>query len=463
MSKNSFVRFVILWGVSFACALIVAWPSLRYPWYWDDYHLIRVFTGEELASVFRGPWDVDNIESVSYRPLWVVANHLRAWLFGENIVLQRLFLLAVLALFTALVALAAHMLGLLLPYAAGAAAFSLLPKSNHANLMWLTDATHALSGIPVALCALLPAATQGKARYLWPVAGFLLALTGLSVREDIAALFPFVVLVQAVRAAQADRDMPRAPRLRVLARWALLVFRATAPLLAALLVYFAARKAYVDGAVTGFNFAGFVAHVRMTFLIMGMRAWRTTLIAWCVFAALLLGAALIGRGRIAAMRWQVAAWLVCALVGCVPGLVTERSNLLMVPTVLFALALAAALQALARSGAHKAVPVLAVLASLTFGVITFRQTRRALLAGHPESTDTITYAGDFLYGPYARRATIPPERRASGEVYLRQFGIESRDTYKRALRDVIKAASKRPKRPQADGKPFRPPNPFLVH
>src|SRR5688572_19621486 len=96
------LRLALLFVTTLMAALLVAWPTRTYPWYWDDYHLIRAFSPEELSRVFRGPWDVDGIESASYRPLWVVANHVRAWLFGEHILMHRLFLLAVLALFTTL-------------------------------------------------------------------------------------------------------------------------------------------------------------------------------------------------------------------------------------------------------------------------------------------------------------------------------------------------------------------------
>ncbi len=127
--------------------------------------------------------------------------HRRLLLF----VLHHLFLLFVIALFTSLLVFAVHVSGLGLPFVLGAAVFALGTKSNHANLMWLTDATHALSGIPVAICCLLASMRSGSPSRRLQALIFVLGLTGLLVREDIAALFPLVVLLGAA-APKYTRD-----------------------------------------------------------------------------------------------------------------------------------------------------------------------------------------------------------------------------------------------------------------
>jgi hypothetical protein len=392
-----------------------------------------------------------------------VANDARAWLFGENILLHRLFLIAVLALFTSLVTLAVEALGLAFPYAASAALISVLAKSNHANLMWLTDATHALSGIPLAFACFVPLSTSGLSRLLWPVLSCALALAGLLVREDIAALFPLVVIVQVQRAHLArKRVAPEGPR-QMFVAGCLLVLRASAPLAASLALYFAARKSFVADAVMGFSFRGLASHAKMTFLPMGTRVWRSVKLGYSLLIAFLLGTTFFRTGRLGAMRWQIGTFLGCTLIACTPGLVLARSNLLMVPNLLFFFALASAVQELVRRNLHKSVALTTLALCVTLGVITFRQTRRALLSGHAQSTQTIEFAGEFLYGVYASRATIPTERRAAGEAYLREFGIYDTNSFKRALPLIIKDAQKRPKRPNVEGRPFNPPNEFLVH
>jgi hypothetical protein len=459
-------QFAILFAVSFGSALIIAWPSLRYPWFWDDYHLIRAFGADELMRALRGPWDLDNIESVSYRPLWVVANHARAVVLGESILLHRLFLLGVLAVFTALVTQAAVYAGLIsLPYAAAAAAFSVLVKSNHANLMWLTDATHALSGIPVALCCFVPLQARGLRRVLWPLICFLLAFVGVLVREDIAALFPVVVGLQAYRAlAPGATCAPQAGWLRSHGKaWLVRACLASVPLLASLGVYFWLRRSFVPGAVTAFSSAGFLSHATMTFHVMGTKVWPSALLAWRVCIALLLGAAILGRGPLGASRVRVVAWLACALVGCLPGLVQKRSNLLMVPSILFMLALAMAVEALQRSSLARPVWLTATALAGVFAFMTGCQTRRTLLCAHPQSLETVQYTGDFLYGVFASRATIPRERRAYGEAYLRGFGIVSNQTFNAQMERLRQEARGQPKRPNPKLQAFTPPYPFLSH
>src|SRR5687767_7193333 len=76
-----------------AAGLVITWPSLNYAWYGDDLHLIRVFSSEELRSVWTGGWDIDGLETPGYRPLTVLFNHARASVFGEQVAAHRLFLL----------------------------------------------------------------------------------------------------------------------------------------------------------------------------------------------------------------------------------------------------------------------------------------------------------------------------------------------------------------------------------
>src|SRR4051812_34549941 len=67
--------------ISFALFLLVgvalAWPSLAYPMVYDDLHLIRRFSPQELAQVWHSPWDVDGIETPGFRPLTPLFDHAR--------------------------------------------------------------------------------------------------------------------------------------------------------------------------------------------------------------------------------------------------------------------------------------------------------------------------------------------------------------------------------------------------
>jgi hypothetical protein len=91
------------WASVFAiAALVVVWPSLGYDWHFDDLHLVRSFSATELAGTLTGSWDPDGIEEPGFRPLTTLFNHARATAFGEAVVLHRIGLIGLLAVYLTL-------------------------------------------------------------------------------------------------------------------------------------------------------------------------------------------------------------------------------------------------------------------------------------------------------------------------------------------------------------------------
>lgn len=431
-------------------ALVVAGRTLGYPWFWDDYHLIRPFSGAELASAFSGPWDVDGIETPSYRPLWVLFNHLRALVFGENMVLHRMFSLGAFAAFVSLMALTAQRQGLRLPFALGALALMTVTKSNHANLMWLTDTTHAAGGIPVALGCLLAAAPPTGQPWRRALTTFALSLVGLLVREDVAALFPLWVLLEPA----STTPTPWALRLRGLVE-------RSVPLLLSTGLYFALRTAFVPNGLTRFRAQGFFNHLTMTVEVLGTKVPAPFYWLWLLLAGAVLVGGLAVDVRDAPSRVNVLVWTGCALLGCTPGVVQERSNLLLIPSTLFACALAMAAERLLARTRRREWGIGLALATAAFVCTGYVEMSKALLSGHPESLETIQYAGDFLYGRYSPEATIPRRRQKAGKAYLAKFGIHSRAAFNGRMHDLRQDAASRPPAPDSEGRPFAPPNRFL--
>lgn len=130
LTQFSTTGFLFLVIVFFMVGTLLSNRSLRYPWYGDDFHLVRNFSGSEIAQVFSGNWDKDGIETPGYRPLTVVFNALRGRMFKESVVGQRLFQIGLLAAYLAVAAIVAMELGL--PYWAAmfAGLFTICTKNN---------------------------------------------------------------------------------------------------------------------------------------------------------------------------------------------------------------------------------------------------------------------------------------------------------------------------------------------
>ena len=73
---------------------IMFWQTFTHPFVWDDLHLIRQYSLSELLSTWHGSIDPDGIETPALRPLATLLLHAQGTLFGENMVLQRAFMMA---------------------------------------------------------------------------------------------------------------------------------------------------------------------------------------------------------------------------------------------------------------------------------------------------------------------------------------------------------------------------------
>jgi hypothetical protein len=72
----------------------VLYRTYRYPFFWDDYHCIRQYSAQELLSTFHGWDDPDKIETPALRPIVAVLFAFQGFAFGENVILHRIFLTA---------------------------------------------------------------------------------------------------------------------------------------------------------------------------------------------------------------------------------------------------------------------------------------------------------------------------------------------------------------------------------
>jgi hypothetical protein len=61
------------------------------PFIWDDLHLIRTYSIDELISVWSGSWDPDGLETPSFRPIATLLYHTQGTIFGENVQIQKIF------------------------------------------------------------------------------------------------------------------------------------------------------------------------------------------------------------------------------------------------------------------------------------------------------------------------------------------------------------------------------------
>ena len=145
MIKKSHLLFIFfLFSILGSLLYSHEWNS---EFHWDDYHLIRPYSNQELIQVWSGSWDPDYVETPGFRPLTTYFNHFRYMLFGEYVYAHRLFLIFLNALMSVLFVLL--MVELSFPWLEGflGGLLYLVSPLNFYHIAWLTDGIHLFAAI----------------------------------------------------------------------------------------------------------------------------------------------------------------------------------------------------------------------------------------------------------------------------------------------------------------------------
>ena len=410
-----------------AVALVLAWPSLRWPMVYDDLHQIRAYGAADVAAAFRGRSDPDGIETRGLRPLNLVFNHVQYTLFGENVAEHRLFLAALHALYAAGLVLLARRFGLPLPFALLAAVLAMCARYSVYHYVWLVEGHHFVQGLlfegaVVGLLAGLRASTVTPL-----IASAALLFAAMLIREDTIALAPVLALLGYVEVAN-DHE---ARRLRRLAAYA------AALALGSLAVLWIRSRVAPDAVAPGHDVWALLVSIRRALSPVGLEHFnvftRALVWLWVALGPILILALVVTRRK---QGWRMPlVWLSAAILACAPALTLRRDDLLLFPTAFVALFFAAALWELTRD--HAALRPVA-LGVLLLGILGGAYMSRVYAQNfHPYSARAVWWNGKFIYGSYASRATIPPERREAMARQLATVGIRNEAQLKTRLRRMV--------------------------
>jgi len=432
-------------ALTLAAALAIAWPTLAWPMTYDDLHLIRSFSGAELGHAFHGNWDPDDIEVSGFRPLFPLFNHVRYALFGENVVLHRLFLLTVYALTIAALATSLRRLGFRPAVVVGGGLLALASRYSVYHYAFLTDGAHVLQGALFALALAGALDWVADARRPRLAASVAALLAGLLLREDTLAVVP-VVMGAALVLAGRDPD----PRRRAIVL--------VAAIGATCLLVWTARSLFVPRLPrVQWDLAAVAVAVARSLSLVGREGFdapsRAVVAAGRMLPLALLVPSAWRAGRMESARTLGAA--AAAVIACTPALAVSRENLLFFPVLFAGLAYASVLAALARAGRLGGVIAAAIGLLLLAGELAI--SRPFQLAFHPYSATSLRWSGDFVYGVYSG-ATIPPRRRQDVIDRLARIGIRDEGQFVEKLpRKTFTAIIEGPWRPTAEPRLFVPP------
>lgn len=460
MIQSAAWRYLLL-GLFFGgAALALARPALSVPFFADDLHLVRPYSADELRSVWTGPWDTDGIETAGYRPLTTVFNHLRATLFGEDVALQRIFLLALFTLFLVLATLLAHRLGrtsIGVGILGGSLALTHIASTYH--YLWISDGVHLLGGLLIlsAIVALLQ--TLRTQRAMWLVGSAVCAVLSLLVREDNLIVLPLLLLF-----ALAYRWRNRAWPHRL--RWPLIVY--TLMVIAGAGLFWILRGQFVPTAIgLRLEVGDYLWTVGQTVQNLGD---ATSLIVWWPDYDRLIGLWLVSLGGLLVIavfglsstgRRSALVWFGAMLIAALPGLTLPRTNLLLLAVTFWGWCVATIVWDFAHRSRLAAMAAI-VIAGLAIGGSAWGSTTLQIDSTRA-NLDWICDDPGWVYGPYSS-AVIPAARREAIQAWLGRYSIYSMDDAgARYPQLVVEAAAAHRFGTNDQNEPFIPRLGFLVY
>jgi hypothetical protein len=460
LKQRAWLRYALILAFFAAAALLLARPALNAAFFGDDLHLVRVYSADELRSVWSGAWDTDGIETAGYRPLTTIFNHLRASLFGESVMWHRLFLLLLFALYLILAVLlarqvtqASYGIGLL----GGMLALTHVSSTYH--YLWVSDGVHLVGGVLIlaSVLLMLHALRTGQAR--WLIGSTMSVFLSLLVREDNLIALPLLALFAAVYGWEHPIELRRL-------RGSLIVYGAA--LLVGTASFWWLRGQFVPGAVAlKVEVGNYLWTIKQVVQNPGD---LTNLLVWWPDYARLIGLWLIAVGFLIAVwlfvlptaaRRAAAIWFAALLLSALPGLTLPRTNLLLLAATFWGLCVATVLREFARRSRWAAIAatLIALLAILgpAWGSTTLQ------IESDPASLDWLCGHPAWVYGEYSN-ATVPETRRAAIKETLAHFGISSMaDLSTRYPQLVDEAASAGRFGPDSTGQPFLPHFSFVTY
>ena len=418
--------------------LLLAWSAVfaftfSYPFHWDDFHLIRQYSGPEMRSVFHGVVDPDKIETPGLRPVSILLYNLQGTLWGENILLNRIFMLLLMALFLFLVGVLLSELGL--QFFQIAIVFGLFVSSRvFASLvLWVSLSHLILAYIFITLTVLVFVHWIKQRRTIFFVLMLLAATVATFIREESYTLpvaLPLIWLISTPDRTRWREVLAASLSLIVIFAfhywlWHFFIPNALSPqftFTAAKKLLRAMASSWLPGGFTmiggadkliGFLWVGFLIALLVIFLVTSRPPARRRVLGVCCLGALL----------------------------SLPAIGVARPFGIALPTLAFMTAIPIALAEIYHRATFRGWQRYAVIGFAMLGLVVGvgGGVHRSMYVAESLRQNCAVRAerdGEFLFDLLDHPATIPKSRREAGLLRLAGLGIKSAEDVKNLRRDL---------------------------
>jgi hypothetical protein len=399
------------------------------PFEWDDLHFIRSYSFSELASTFYGPNDPDQVETPALRPIATLLFHLQGTLFGENMILQRAFMIILMGALLSSAGLLLREVGLTFYHVALVLVLFVSGRIFASLVLWITLGSLILAYIFMTLAALFYIKwTKQGVNYLLALC-YIFSALAVFTREEAYTLPVALPLIWWL--ATLDRANYKRP------------FEGALGILLIVAAHYVLRTIFIHGA------PGLGLH--------SLRAWKAVLSAWFPGGAFTIG----WSDQLLELAWFGFLVVVGALFirhadrkrqelvfgSCMLGLILSTPHLgvlrsfgTALPAFAFfsAISIATVDVATRYSRGQRLSPQAMIVLSLCFlglalGLVAgIRRSIFVAQALHQNEVHIAIANGKHIFDLNGRE-TVPEVRRKAVMAHLRTLGIYSRDDIKRLM------------------------------
>jgi len=409
---------LLIWSVLFA-------STFRYPFFWDDYHLIRHYSGAEIRSAFHAEPDPDKIETPGLRPCSILLYDFQGSVFGENIVAQHVFMVALMAIF--MIAAGMLLLEVGLSFTQLAVVFALFVSSRvfASVVLWISLSHLILAYTWIVLTAHFFLRYIRRGRWVSFVFMLLTCALATFTREEtytVPIVLPILWLMSSLDRSQRRRVAIAALSLLAIVSFHYLLWHYLVPNALSPKFGFSAVKRVFTAFGASWMPRGLKA-------VTAVDIWFEAL--WIIFVVGIVAMFLtLARARI---RWQFLGACCLGTLLCLPALGIGRPFGITLPTLAFMSAVSIAVSEVytqmqirtdVRTWRRPAVIVamtLGLLIGITGGI---RRSFEVAESLRPNCAVRILRDSELLLD-LNHPATIPEQRRKAGLAQLESFGIGS--------------------------------------
>ena len=410
---------LLLWSALFA-------STFRLPFFWDDYHLIRSYTGPEIRSALHAVPDPDQIETPGLRPCSIFLYNFQGSRFGENIFAHHVFMVVLMGIFMIAAGMLLLEVGLHFYQLIIVVALFVCSRIFASLVLWISLSHLLLAYIFIVLTAYFFVLWTKKGRWSWfllmLVAGTLATFT----REETYTL-PIVLPVLCL-ISFPDSGQWRRVAIAALSLFAIVLFHYV---LWHILVPNALSPQFTLGAVKRVFTA-----IKASCLPRGLAMVGTIDILlgalWIIFVVGLIWMfAKFARPRV---RRQFLGVCCLGVLLCLPALGIGRPFGIALPTLAFMTAISITVgevfTQIQMRGDTSDWQRPAVTAGIILGLVIgigggVRRSLEVADSLRPNCAVRLLRDGEFLFDQLNRTVTIPAQRQNAGLARLESFGIRT--------------------------------------